>query len=792
MIFKTYKVGIKILCGLMLGMQFSACDFLKGRPKKDEYIEVKKESLTCLKGLSTKFKAILKSEQSQAQVDESFSCLDQVLNEFQSRVQGTADANTFSKADLYQIFNKFLSDANISNEATSDILRLKAALLGGNDQTLTKAEITALKEFLVVIKGEVQNLLPYVKIFNFKKGTKEFSKETINQAFNQLSQSLNTLTGHSLLTRADYRFEDLKKLVLNLKLLDDDQNDLLDLASDVNDVLVGNDVLKTESDYSTFITSFTNVLKLYTVHQQGYVNFEISDAKNMSEVFEFVDGWIDVLENSNQFKKNKVISVETLDPLILKIADKGIIPIELTPETLRDFYKMIVTRALDAGPAGDVNNFVGITKVHLTNLKKEVAIYKSYAAFIGSLQFPQPVKGNENGGLEISVIQTQLKAMAPSVIAASIKSLDAAGQAQVTAAFNELKFEFLQPRPAVYRRGKMAIAANQEIWTQNWNDLSRALYAKMLARELLIGWGNGIATRLVQPATINEGGLVKWYSEFKQFGVQAKLFDPRTVNAGAKSFKEANLFTYSANGDDKLDYLEAVQYLNILVSAGGTSVNDLKDGFAKAGCNLSDKDVFLLPWNQENCAYEDFKKNYSRYFSNLSYLVAHLGKLNDQQLFSFYDSVMNVARTDKANKGQRLETADLRNFAVLLHYMEVLYAQFDVDRNLSFSAAEIRGSYPRFKVFATDFAMKTAKDKLDLFATISAVPITGLGYSCYSQADLIRESFIYLVFNGKTPGVTDLNITPCFGGRSLIDINGEVNRSDIINTFKILKDVIGS
>ncbi|MBC7465812.1 MAG: hypothetical protein H7256_07455 [Bdellovibrio sp.] len=792
MIFKSYRLWIKLIVGLTLVLPFSACDFLKGRPKKDEYIEVKKESLTCLKGLSKKFKAILKSELSQNEVDDSFVCLDQVLNEFQSRVQGTADANTFSKTDLFEIFNKFLSDANISHEATSDILRLKAALLGGSDQTLAKTEITTLKEFLVVIKGEVRNLLPYVKIFNFKKGNQEFSKEFITQAFAQLDSSLRALKDQSLLTRADYRFEDLKRLVLNLKLLDDDQNDFLDLGSDVNDVLVGNDLLKTETDYNTFITSFANVLKLYTVFQQGFVNFEISNAKNMSEIFEFVQGWINVLENSNQFKKNKIISVETLDPLILKIATKGIIPIDLAPETLRDFYKTIVVRALEAGPAGDVTNFVGITKVHLINLKKEVAIYKSYAAFIATLPFPISSKENPNGGLDITAIQNQLKVMPASVIADSLKSFDAVSQTQVTAAFNELRFEFLQPRPVVYRYGKMVIAANQEIWKQNWNDLSRALYAKMLARELLIGWGDGISTRLLQTASIKEAGLVKWYSEFKQFGVQAKLFDPRTVNAGAKSFKEANLFTYAANGDDKLDYLESVQYLNILVSAGGTSVNELKDGFAKAGCNLSDKDVFLLPWNQENCAYEDFKKNYNRYFNNLSYLVAHLGKLNDQQLFSFYDSVMNVARTDKVNKGQRLETADLRNFAVLLHYMEVLYATFDADRNFNFSAAEIRSAYPRFKSFATDFAMKTAKDKLDLFATISAVPVTGLGYSCYSQADLIRESFIYLVYNGKTPGVTDLNITPCFGSRSLIDFNGEVNRSDIINTFKILKDVIGS
>lgn len=782
-----------ISLGLMVALAgtFTSCtDFLKGKPKKDDYIEVNKESLSCLKGLSNKFKAILTAEVTEAEVDEDFACVDKVLVEFQNRVEGTADANTFSKSDLIKIFDKFLNDAQISIEATADLLRLKAALLGGSDQTLTKSEITALKEFLVVIKSQVKVLLPYGKIFNFKKGTKQFPKKTITDAFVQLEASLKAVTKASLLSHSDYRFEDLKKLVMNLRLLAVDQNDLLGLASDVNDVLVGNELLKTESDFNTFISNFTSVLRLYTMQLQGYVVFEISNSETMADDVDFIEGWLDVLENSNQFKKNKIISVETLDPLIQKIATKGILPVQVKPETLSDFYKTLLLRAFESGPVGDIASFTGIQKIHLVNARKELALYKMYMAFINSVQFPKVSADNNNGGLEIAVIQQQLKSVPATLIMPFLKNFDAMTQTQLLAAFNELKFEFLQARPVVYRSTKMVIAANQEIWKQNWNDLTRGLYAKMLARELLIGWGDGLTTRLVQNATINESGLVKWYAEFKAFGVDAKLFDPRTGNAGAKSFKEANLFTYAANGDEKMNYLETVQYLNILVSAGGTSFAEFKDGLALAGCNLAEKDVFEFPWNQEACVYQDFKKNYSRYFSNLSYLGAHLGKLNEQQLFSFYDGVMNVARTDKVNRGQKIETADIRNFCVLLHYIESLYAQFDVDRSWNFSAAEIRASYPRFKSFATDFANKTAKDKLDLFATLSATPL--LGYGCYSEGDLIRESFIYLVYHGRTPGTTDLNLAPCLGGRALLDFEGEVSRSDIINTFKILKDVIGS
>ena len=149
---------------------------------------------------------------------------------------------------------------------------------------------------------------------------------------------------------------------------------------------------------------------------------------------------------------------------------------------------------------------------------------------------------------------------------------------------------------------------------------------------------------------------------------------------------------------------------------------------------------------------------------------------------------MKIHLNGKNIKG-KLETADLRTFSILLHYIESIYAQFDVDRNWSFSHQEIRWAYPRFKNFATEFAQQTAQEQLELF---NLPLVQALGYGCYSQEDLIQESFIFLVYNGVTPGITDLNPAPCLGKRSLINFKGEVDRRTIIKTFKILKAVLGS
>ena len=158
-------------------------------------------------------------------------------------------------------------------------------------------------------------------------------------------------------------------------------------------------------------------------------------------------------------------------------------------------------------------------------------------------------------------------------------------------------------------------------------------------------------------------------------------------------------------------------------------------GIKKANCNLPEIDVFDNNWNNEICVYEDLRKNYKNYFNNLSYLVGYLDKLNqnEAEFRSFYDSLMHVARVDSTTVG-RLETADLRTLSTLLHYMESLFAAYDVDRNRFLSASEIRATYPKFKLFAEKFANQTASEKLQAFDSWKGIT----GYGCYTKEDLIH------------------------------------------------------
>lgn len=66
------------------------------------------------------------------------------------------------------------------------------------------------------------------------------------------------------------------------------------------------------------------------------------------------------------------------------------------------------------------------------------------------------------------------------------------------------------------------------------------------------------------------------------------------------------------------------------------------------------------------------------------------------------------------------------------------------------------------------------------------------GYSCITEQHLVRESFVFLIYNGKTPTKDDFNSFPCFQGTPLLYFTNEIDRKAMLNTFKSLKSVLGN
>lgn len=201
----TSKVFSYFIFILMPVMMLSSCtEFTKGKAKKEEVIEIKQDTMSCLKDVALDVQNFMKSEVSNEDIDKTFSCIDETIAQFQTRVEGREEATSFNSEELFDIFKTFVEDANISRDATRDLLGLKTALLGGSDQKITKAELSVLREYLVVIKEEAKKILPHAQLLTFQKTEGAYSKDQIKAAFTQLNATLKSLLAASRMAQSSY------------------------------------------------------------------------------------------------------------------------------------------------------------------------------------------------------------------------------------------------------------------------------------------------------------------------------------------------------------------------------------------------------------------------------------------------------------------------------------------------------------------------------------------------------------------------------------------------------------
>ena len=261
------------------------------------------------------------------------------------------------------------------------------------------------------------------------------------------------------------------------------------------------------------------------------------------------------------------------------------------------------------------------------------------------------------------------------------------------------------------------------------------------------------------PRLLGVDDLKRWYADFQFLGEELKVFDKRSGNSGARSFNEANLFTFSANGNAVVDSAEAFEFVSLLASGGGISAEAIRLDMIQQGCALPELDIFEYPWLNENCFKQNLRKKIDHYFNNMPGLVAEISKLNSIEWDSFYSNLMAASRVSSP-KGGKVETADLRTAIMILHYTEILMSVYDQNSSGGLDLEEVRLAAPRF----LEFMKSVSPVKWEL---------------------LVEDFFVYLAFKGEKPdrgGYTKYSFERLFVGL------GEVSRGKILRVFKVLKD----
>jgi hypothetical protein len=306
-----------------------------------------------------------------------------------------------------------VKDAKVSRSATTELLNLKSALIGGSDQKITKTEISALKDFIGVIKVEAKNILPYAQILTLPEGNKNYSKKMIQDSFLQLNLSMNNLLKASKLHRSGYSFEDFKQLLKNLNMINESHDALVEIANKMNELIIGGQSLVSEADHTHYIQNLTEALKIYMYQRQGYVDFSFANAEGVTNTIQFLNEIVDFFESTVQFKKTSLIKVETIDPVLTRVHAANIFPLKLSLDTTLSFYKAILSRVFGAGLKADLRAFRGFERQHFANLRRELSVFQVYSEFLASMAHDSHLSLQKMKRHTMTEIQAELKKFRP-------------------------------------------------------------------------------------------------------------------------------------------------------------------------------------------------------------------------------------------------------------------------------------------------------------------------------------------------------------------------------------------
>lgn len=777
------KTLAKLLMSFSFFSMLGCSEYLNEKKKQPEVLNFSNEKMACLKDIPLGLKNISEGNASANELKIGFECIANSLVYFKNETFG-AVPNQYSSEEISNFFNKyFLKQNQLTPEFSRQLMNLKKALLGGSDGYITKDEIAELTDFINILKDESMVLLPHVKVLLEKQETATWTEITV--AGNQVSLSLKKIFAKTQLVKSDYSLDDFKKILLGLSdfLNESEAQSFYEtsfskirasvpLLEGVKNILLGRTVgFVNQSQWNQGLESLVKAYELHLKHRYIVSSLKMKDADHLKIATDFIDQVISLLEQSKQLQSQGIIPQEDIDSALDVIFNStgagdssGI-----QASSVKKIYRVIAqriftTHSVSDGSFVDDRSFVGIEKKHLAGLRREFKIWKMNQSFIDSMNLKQA-----HQGIKVTSLIDSMKSFSDRYFGNYLKNENLLEQAALRASFGDFKQLISQERSVNFNtQGRLVITKNLNQHTQSWTSLTKINMNGALARLLMLGYGRGNGSSMAE-TVLSEKGLIAWYDDFIEIGVDLKIFDSRRGNNGSATFIEAKSFTFNASKAETLNYNELYEYLGFLFGAGSDSSTSLQEDLGicklinenKNETKDSDKnnelDVFGNVYLKEDCVRTQIRNNYASYFNNLPDLVQYMSKLDEKEFVIFFDYLKLSSLIPEQQHGQ-LETQNIRSMVMVLHYLESLMLVYDKNNDQRFSLDEIYAAAPHFQ----EFLKKRHPSKFNF---------------------ILKEGFAYLVLNGHLPSASQL---ATFEVRKYF--LPAANRTDVLRIFSILKE----
>ena len=769
----SLRMSLSTVVSVMLLM--TGCDrFLKSKSsdadrEKQQTFKIDPQEFNCLTAWPEKARSYFDDSLPESEIPGLVSCLQDSLKTFTSYTRGN-NPDMYTAEELQHFLNRYLLKENqIGTTLMNELMKLKVVFVGGNRTDLSRSEVTRITQVLDVVKDQAVKLNGRWKTIFFRDDKKAYEKAEKREEFNRTEtltrEAMKTLLKNSQVHMSHYTWDDIKSLhkeigdFLGTNKVTPIIDKWLPVADAVKKACLGEQLpLPTAKDWENQVLWS---LQAYFEALRFYYHVKPRDF-NVAADWQSLSGFIDhifaLISSSPQMKKNTFIPIENLDQLLDAFIDAKLIKLDVPTPLLKSTYRKVLTHFLDrqtSGNGGDELSLRGLEARHLAILKFEFNVWKISQAWI----IEEFSKRSSGETVPYEQMQSGIDYFAVEKEMSRLSDFSLQSDAYKTTWKEWLQLIKQNPPMALDNDVILSMSKNPADRRTGIIGMSILNTLRSLVRLVQRGYGD-INARNAWSGGVTQRRLVDFEQDFREFANRMGFLDPRSNNSGVRTFLEANLFSWHGNGDDKIDSVELIEEIMMMVAGGNQVPTRLWKLLKNQNDLIKEVDWINRPLAKREAVQATFRQNIRELLSGLPQMADYIANLGPQQYEVFFNQLLSVSRVPGTLDGS-VEKVEARNMSVLLHYLEALFTVYDTNQDGLFSAEEIAKAEPRFRNFIAS--------------------VSPLGNR------LVTDVLIYLVTMGEKPSADKITGIFSYGWKKWRGELPKADRGQMLKVMAVLK-----
>ncbi len=702
---------------------------------------------SCVGQMAAKVEDYVNARMSESEINSFVGCLQSAFTMFNQTAHGHANWNEFAATELRTfIQTHFLpKDRTISDELLNQFMIIKENLVGGDNKIVNRSDLVAAVQILEKIRIEAVRLRPFLPYLNPRLVEYQDAKglgDKLAEAERALNEAAEVFGGILANSKKPYSIENYETFLREFRALahweehfdgGPSAKQWAALLSAFKAAAVSPDPAKIYSQ------DWTPLFKYGMQWYLNYIKFNVGIRNQPSLLegpgFKNLVGLGDSVQNllnvAIDRQPNRMISFEITRSLVAALKGVDWLPKKMRVDSVNRSLEALVNKVF--GPedmSSQQRASPGITKLTLANMMVEYAQWQEI-----QMALQEKYTDEENRGERLRTYGTKIPLL-NLPLSISDKPYNRADWERFISNFQRDRALFKEDLDRVFLVEKERL--RQFDVRNGFFNLSKMNVFRAILSLVFKGYASpqdGMLDARLKGIPL-EAGIARdrfeaFYKDFRDFGIDIGLLDSRTFNAGERTFKEAKIFTYLADGmDDQahrlLSYAQGIQEGAFLYSGGELS----RDLYKRLSNDCPASGDYDIPGNSRlirSCVREHLVDELSSLITTMPYYTAYLQHLNPEQRLQYADYLLNSAY-GKFARPKDVELSELQTLSMVVHYSEALMTNYNQNLDDVLTENEINAGVPVFTGLIEEIAAK--KNQWDPFP---------------------ENTFKFIMANGKIP-----------------------------------------